>query len=178
MRELRQLGTAALLCAAIACNKVTPPDQQSEREGASVNQASTLRVGRLRWDGNERPIGVLRLEPRLEWQLSSSERGQQQIAYQVLVASDAKLLAAGKADVWDSGKVRGSENINVLYGGGRLQARQRGVWTVRVWDERDRPSAYAAPSTWEVGPWDEEVEGDWIGRASLKPAGTENALRK
>jgi alpha-L-rhamnosidase len=158
---------AALLCGAVACNKGAPPDTQPvERSGSPESQSSALRVGRLRWDGSERPIGVLRLDPRLEWQMSSSQRGQAQTAYQILVASDEQLLTAGKADIWDSGKVASGESINVPYQGPRLQARQRGAWTVRVWDEQDRPSPYGKPSTWDVGPWDEEVEGDWIGRAA------------
>jgi alpha-L-rhamnosidase len=82
----------------------------------------------------------------------------------VLIATDEQQLAAGKADVWDSGKVQSSEGINVRYGGRDLQAREHGYWTVRVWDRDDRPSELAAPAVWEIAPWDEEVEGDWIGR--------------
>ena len=151
-----------------ACNKAAPVDEPSDpRLSAKPQVASAaLKVGRLRWDGSERAIGILQLQPRLEWQLSSSERAQAQTAYQMLVASNPALLAAGKADVWDSDKIASSESINVLYRGPSLQARQRGMWTVRVWDAQDRVSEYATPAAWEVGPWDEEVEGDWIGRAS------------
>jgi len=158
------------LVSAFGCNKATPVDANSSAPDASTkpqdNGVSALKIGRLRWDASEHPVGLLRLEPRLEWLLGSQERGQQQTAYQVLVASDAATLASGKPDVWDSGKVSGQDSINVTYRGPDLLARQRGVWTVRVWDKQDRPSAYAAPANWEVGPWDEEVEGDWIGRAS------------
>jgi alpha-L-rhamnosidase len=86
--------------------------------------------------------------------------------YQVLVASDVNKLRLGEADVWDSGKVVSSESLNIRYAGPALLARQQGVWTVRVWDKQDRASSFAAPSTWEVGPWDEEVEGDWSGLPS------------
>jgi len=167
MRETHSIVAVALLVSTIACSKGVSPDAAGDGlQPAPATAASALEVGRVRWDGSEHPIGVLRLEPRLEWQLSSNERAQRQTAYQILVATDARLLAAGKADVWDSGKITGSQNVDVVYRGPRLLARQRGVWTVRVWDSRDRPSAYAKPATWEVGPWDEDVEGDWIGRAS------------
>src|SRR5262245_27184137 len=118
-----------------ACNKAAPAeDDSADQRAAAKPQAATgaLKVGRLRWDGSERPIGVLQLEPRLDWQLSSSERGQAQTAYQVLVATEPARLLAGAADVWDSGKIAGSDSINVLYRGPGLLARQRGVWTVRV----------------------------------------------
>jgi hypothetical protein len=164
------LLVVALLSSALACSKgsrVTSEANEAEVAAKPADRLdSALTVGRLRWDASEHPIGMLRLEPRLDWRLSSTERGQQQTAYQVLVASDAALLAAGKPDVWDSGKVPGADSLDVVYRGPGLSARQRGFWTVRAWDEQDRPSAYAEPASWEVGPWDEEVEGDWIGRAS------------
>ena len=159
-----------------ACNRSAAPlDSESAphiETKPDASEGSALSVGRLRWDGSERAIGILRLDPRLDWLLSSSEPGQAQTAYQVLVAGDASSLATGRADVWDSGKVQSSESLNVAYAGPSLTARQHGVWTVRVWDQRGRPSPYATPVPWEVGPWDEEVEGDWIGRAS-KPGESE-----
>jgi alpha-L-rhamnosidase len=121
----------------------------------------------MRWNGTERPAGDLRFDPRLEWQMVSDERGQRQTAYQILVASDQAKLEEGKADVWDSGKVTSSESLNVPFTGRDLLSRERGFWTVRVWDQADRPSAFAPPAPWEMSPWDEEVEGHWIGRAKL-----------
>ncbi|HMJ11627.1 MAG TPA: family 78 glycoside hydrolase catalytic domain [Polyangiaceae bacterium] len=122
-------------------------------------------MSRLRWNASERAAGVLALEPRLEWLVSGAQRGGRQTAYQVLVANDPSKLTPGNADIWDSGKVAVSDSINVRYAGPALVPRQRGVWTVRVWDEHDRPSTFAAPATWDVGPDDEAVEGHWIGRA-------------
>ena len=43
--------------------------------------------------------------PSLSWQLESSRQETKQQAYRILVASRKDLLAEGKADVWDSGKV-------------------------------------------------------------------------
>ena len=100
-----------------------------------------LTVGRLRWDGRDRPLGYIQFEPRVGWVVSSSKRGQRQTAYQILVASDPGKLRPGVADVWDSKKVVSTESINVRYGGPTPQARQRAYWTVRVWDKDDRPSA-------------------------------------
>jgi alpha-L-rhamnosidase len=123
-----------------------------------------LTVTRLRWDGRDRPLGLIQFEPRLSWALASPARAERQTAYQVLVASDPAKLVPGKADVWDSKKVASCDSINVRYGGPSPLARQRAYWTVRVWDSADRPSAFAKPSWWEMGLYDEEWEGQWIGR--------------
>jgi alpha-L-rhamnosidase len=123
-----------------------------------------LTVGRLRWDGRDRPLGFIQFEPRLGWVVSASKRGQRQTAYQILVASDPARLKPGVADVWDSNKVVSADSINVRYAGPPLQARQRAYFTVRVWDKEDRPSPFAPASWWEVGLLDEEWEGQWIGR--------------
>jgi len=170
MWDHRAEAVLCLLLSALACNRSAPVDSEPATPlvaaKPATSEASALSVGRLRWDASENAIGILRLDPRLDWQLSSAEPGQEQTAYQVLVATDPSLLAIGKADVWDSGKVSSSDSVNIAYSGASLAARQHGVWTVRVWDKQDRASPFATPAHWEVGPWDEDVEGDWIGRAS------------
>ncbi len=130
-----------------------------------ANTASAaLSPTRLRWDGWDRPLGFIQFEPRLSWALVSRARGGKQTAFQVLVASDPTRLAPGRADVWDSGKVASAESINVRYAGPTPKARQRAFWTVRVWDNQDQPSAFAPATWWEMGLYDEEWEGKWIGR--------------
>ena len=131
-------------------------------------EKGALTVSRLRWDGRDRPIGLIQFEPRLSWALASAARGERQTAYQVLVASDPGKLQPGKADVWDSKKVSSAESINVRYGGPSPLARQRAFWTVRVWDSADHPSVFAKPSWWEMGLYDEEWEGQWIGRPQAR----------
>ena len=135
---------------------------------AAAPERGALTVTRLRWDGRDRPLGLIQFEPRLSWTLASAARGERQTAYQVLVASNPAKLVPGKADVWDSKKVTSAESINVRYGGPSPLARQRAYWTVRAWDGADRPSAFAKPTWWEMGLYDEEWEGQWIGRPQAK----------
>ena len=59
----------------------------------------------LRVDDLATPIGIDDPAPRLSWQLSDSSQGARQTSYQVMVASSMELLAQGKADIWDSGRV-------------------------------------------------------------------------
>jgi len=67
--------------------------------------ASNLATATLRCEYKENPLGLDAAHPRLSWILTSSERGQQQTAYQVLVASSESLLKQNTGDLWDSGKV-------------------------------------------------------------------------
>jgi alpha-L-rhamnosidase len=157
--------TCAVLYSSVACNREVAPPKGAPLEGKVSRVEGSLKPTRLRWDGSDVAVNSSDKLPRLQWQLSGSGRGQAQTAYQVLIASDPARLQAGQGDVWDSGKVAASESINIRYRGTELTGGQRGVWTVRIWDEQDRASAYAAPVTWEIARKDEEVEGDWIGRA-------------
>ncbi len=165
---MRAMFVRVLVVAVLSSFVAGTPGEASSARGA-------LTVGRLRWDGRDRPLGYIQFEPRLGWVVSASRRGQKQIAYQVLVASDPAKLRPGRADIWDSEKVASPESINVRYGGPTPQARQRAYFTVRVWDRDDRPSPFAPPSWWEVGLLDEEWEGQWIGRP-MAPGGVPEAF--
>ena len=48
----------------------------------------------LRCEYRVNPAGIDEAQPRLSWQLESSERGQKQTAYQILVASNPELPQA------------------------------------------------------------------------------------
>jgi alpha-L-rhamnosidase len=92
--------------------------------------------------------------PRLSWRVESPHRGQTQSAWQVLVASRSELLAEGRADLWDSGKVIATRSPYVPYAGRALVPGQVCYWKVRCWDARDRRSEWSAPAAWEVAPLD------------------------
>src|SRR5580698_5260261 len=80
------------------------------------------------------PLGMDAEKPTLSWQLRDTRDGAKQTAYEVQVASSASTLAAGKADVWDSGKIESNDSIGVVYGGPAMQASKRYFWRVTVWD--------------------------------------------
>ena len=97
------------------------------------------------------PLGIDTPQPRLSWVLESSERGQGQSAYQILVAGRLEDLTPGRADLWDSGKVLASESVAVAYAGEPLTSGQQCCWTVRAWDRHDQPSEWSAPASWLMG---------------------------
>jgi alpha-L-rhamnosidase len=82
--------------------------------------------------------------------VESSERGQKQTAYQILVASSAELLQANTGDLWDSGKISSSETMNIAYAGKPLVSRQQCFWKVCVWDQ-DGNSKWSDPAVWTMG---------------------------
>jgi alpha-L-rhamnosidase len=97
------------------------------------------------------PQGVDALQPRLSWTLNSSERGQSQSAYQILVASTPNALDAEQADEWDSGKVASHESVGIVYVGKALSSHLRCYWKVRTWDQNGAPSDWSAVGSWLMG---------------------------
>ncbi len=112
---------------------------------------AAVTVERLRSEYLENPLGIDATEPRLSWNLASSQRGAQQRAYQVLVASSAGKLAANEGDLWDSGRVDADKSIQIRYAGKPLASREECYWKVRVWDQDDHASDWSKPAHWSMG---------------------------
>jgi alpha-L-rhamnosidase len=90
------------------------------------------------------PVGIDVPQPRLAWVPNHSQRGERQIAYQVLVSESFDGLGQGEGDQWDSGKTSSSESIQVAYQGAPLRSGHTYYWKVRFWDGQDRASSYSA----------------------------------
>ncbi len=131
---------------------------------ALPSPAQDLTVKKLQTEYRTEPLGLDMLHPRLSWQVASEARAKKQQAYRILVASTREKLRRGEGDLWDSGKVRSDQTMNVAYAGRELSSRQRCHWKVRVWDEKGQPSDWSAPSIWSIGllaPSDWQAQ--WIG---------------
>ena len=121
---------------------------------ASPNCAANILKTRWAW-------GIC--QPRFSWALESELRGQKQTAYQILAASTPQLLAAGQADLWDSGRIASSESIQVVYRGRALKSRQRAWWQVTVGDKDGQPAA-SQPAWFEMGLLEQaDWQASWIG---------------
>lgn len=127
-----------------------------------VVTVKNLSVGSLR-----NAVGITTEKPKLSWQLHSNERGVEQTAYQILVASSSALLERGSGDVWDSGKVISFQSLDVLYGGTKLKTKQVYYWKVRIWDSKGTASEYSKVHSWEMGIGEDEWMGRWISASSI-----------
>lgn len=123
--------------------------------------AHAMTVGRLSVEYRAQPLGVDTARPRLGWVLQADERAQRQTACQVLVASSAENIAAGRGDVWDTGKIATADSFGIEYAGPALRSTTRYFWRVRVWDGHDRASSWSEPSWWQTGLM---APGDWKAR--------------
>lgn len=82
------------------------------------------------------------------WIVSDSRRGAVQSAYRVVVATSA---FAQRADVWDSGKIRSADSVNIRCGCALEESKSAYWWSVRTWDGDDRPSEWSTPQKFYIG---------------------------
>jgi alpha-L-rhamnosidase len=102
-------------------------------------------------NGVSQPLAIDRDATRFTWMLADATRGERQMAYQILVATNAKALNKGTGDWWDSDKVESGQSASVEYAGKALPPGQRFWWKVRVWDETGKPGSYSAPAYFDTG---------------------------
>ena len=125
----------------------------------------------LRCDDRRNPLGVESNSPCLSWVCQSTKRGEKQIAYQILVASDPEYLTEENADFWNSGRIDSSESYGIPYRGKPLSSMTRLFWTVRVWGSDGRESDWSAASQWVMGILSQrEWSAHWIGAISDEEA--------
>ena len=61
------------------------------------------------------------------------------------------MLASGKADVWDSGRVASNQSVNVRYAGPALAVSKRYYWRVNAWDQNGKAYPPSDVTWWETG---------------------------
>jgi len=126
--------------------------------------AATMQLVEPRCEYHVDPLGIDVLQPRLGWRLESDQRAQLQSAYRILVAGSPEMLANDVGDLWDTGKVRSDESIQIAYQGKPLTSRQRCHWKVMVWDQDGKASGWSEPALWSMGLLKlEDWKAQWIG---------------
>jgi alpha-L-rhamnosidase len=119
---------------------------------------------RLTCEYLENPSVVDEKQPRLGWVNISetSERGQNQTAWQIRAATSRALLEM--PDLWDSKKVNGNQSTRIKYEGVPLKSRQQCWWQVRVWDKGGVVSEWSEPAFWHMGLLEtSDWKATWIG---------------
>ena len=122
-----------------------------------------MRVCGLKTELLDEPLGIELARPRLSWRLESDRAGAGQSAYRVRVASAPEALAAGGADLWDSGKIASDACFDIAYAGAPLESRRRCWWTVEVWDKTGAQAEPAPVASWEMGLLDlDDWSAQWL----------------
>jgi alpha-L-rhamnosidase len=124
----------------------------------------------LRCEYLNNPIGIDTMIPRFSWELSGEERSLYQSAFQLLVATSPEILDRDKADVWNSGRVKSTENIQVEYDGKSLSSSTRYYWKVRTWNRKGRVTQYSETAWFETALLDPaDWKAEWIGDGMKAP---------
>jgi len=131
---------------------------------ALASAADSLHApGHLRCEELETPLGIDTPQPHFSWQLVDSRTGAKQTAWQIQVASTSEGLIAGRADVWDSGRIDSDRSVAVAYAGPPLQPERRYFWRVKVWDKEGAAYPASDVTWWETGLMREAWRAKWIG---------------
>jgi hypothetical protein len=122
---------------------------------------SSARPADLRVEWRSRPLGIDGPRPRFTWTIAAGAeaRGVRQSAWRIVVASSAEAAAAGRGNVWDSGRVtdgglRGQPPHDLP-----LASQTPYWWSLIVWDEVGHASDWSGPERFVTG-----VIGDWQAR--------------
>ena len=110
-----------------------------------------IKVYDLYCENLKAPLSIDTTDPHFSWKLSSDRNGTKQTAYRILVATDSLLLEEGKADLWNSGKIKSSASVMVPYKGKKLQSRSVAYWKIGVWDEKSSQPTWSDISSFSIG---------------------------
>jgi alpha-L-rhamnosidase len=103
-----------------------------------------IKVLGLLTENSTNPIAIGVQAPRFSWQLNTEKRNTMQSAYEINVSAD-------KGSVWKSGKITGSQSVQVSYAGSPLQSDQKYTWKVRVWDNNGKASPWSDAASFKMG---------------------------
>ena len=120
---------------------------------------SLFSVSIIKCNGMVNPEGTGKI-PRFSWIITSSTRGEEQKAYQLIVSSDNGSARKNKGDIWDSGKTLSRASAWIPYQGLQLQPGTEYFWKVRVWDKNDKPSHWSSAGEFVTGL---SEKSDWSG---------------
>lgn len=106
-------------------------------------------------------------QPRFSWMIESNERGIEQLYYQLLVSDSYQELSGDTANIWDSGRIKSGQSIQVLYDGPALRSTTTYYWKVKVWC-KGKGYATSEIAAWNTGMMREsDWKAHWIGLDSI-----------
>jgi hypothetical protein len=138
--------------------------------------AGALRAERLRVEWREAPVGIDTLRPRFTWEPAAraeGARGLAQSAWRVRVARSRATLAAGRGDVWDSGRIADSHPAARPPAPLALAPHRDYFWSIEIWDQASRSSGRSAPARFVTGLLAaDQWQAEWIAATPDRPRGS------
>jgi alpha-L-rhamnosidase len=131
---------------------------------AATPGAAPLAPSHLIVDDVTNPVGI-GPRPFFGWRVNDADSNEIQTTYQIRIATSVTALAAGRADVWDSGEVASRQQNHVAYAGPALVADRQYFWQVRTWDKTGKRGPCSPAASFVVGPMTNE---DWSGAAWVR----------
>ncbi len=109
----------------------------------TINGFTQLSCNHLLTENLIHPIGINVVQPRLSWQLTSTQKNILQTAYEIKVMQ-------GTQAVWSSGKINSDSSVHIAYKGLPLQSEKKYQWQVRVWDNHNEESNWSEPAIFQT----------------------------
>lgn len=86
----------------------------------------------------ENPYGIDFPEPRFNWSFSGESKSHEQKAYRLLVSNNLNDINNNIGNCWDSGVVKSSDTLNVMYAGLPLQSATKYYAIVQAYDDTEK----------------------------------------
>lgn len=166
MKKIKILSLLILTPLLLFSQGGSEPERQIERMKHDYNKwLSTSSANDLFVEYDSSPIALDIQTPRFTWIIDLDGRGRMQTAYQILVASNRKLLDQDKGDMWDTGMVKSDQSAQITYKGVDLKSNSYYYWKVRIRDEAGKIHPFSETSSFSTGLFNQEDwTAEWIGR--------------
>ncbi|SFW78439.1 glycoside hydrolase family 78 protein [Chitinophaga sancti] len=120
-----------------------------------VQLFAQVKVDQLLTENLKNPESVENTTPRFSWKLNTTQANTTQTAYELTVLQ-------GNTPLWNSGKVNSDQSIFVPYAGTTLQSGNKYTWKVRVWDNKQKASAWSTPAYFRLALAKSDWKAKWI----------------
>lgn len=119
-------------------------------------------VTNLKCESKVNPSGIEAKNPRLSWEINSTERNTYQSAYHILVSDSPEKLKDNIGNIWDSNVIKSDQSVQVAYKGAPLSAEKKYYWKIKIVSQGGKESAWSKTASWQMGLLS---PGDWSNAA-------------
>ena len=116
-----------------------------------AKSTTALTFQSLTCDAQVNPRAIEHKQPLFSWIVEADGFNRAQTAYQILVASNVDLLNEKDADLWNSNPIKNAQSIHIKYQGKELLPMNKYFWKIRIWDEKNKQSAWSPIQNFEMG---------------------------